>query len=224
MDKRKFKRSTKGNVTSHQNKYGSNYRKTSVLKYTNESFDVKPPADLINGLADSYDLTHLLISYEKKILDWLSDSDLPVKGTDSQTLSHILEHGHFDKKGAVEASKCLHEIRCAMLYTQEGQFEKACANALRLVSSYQRWFFAILEPTLSLGKRNTDAFTERSSKLTDAQYLDAFYLFEKLEKEYTKHGHKTRNWKKVIEHVEQHHQVKITDRALRARYKVWKSG
>lgn len=180
MDKRKVKITKVGVKTSTQIRYGTSYKKNSVLK--NESTDItnatgeqlKTICDQIN---ETYDIEAQLTSYENNILKWLSQIGLPTTDSENTWLSHILKIKYPDTKGALQASNCLFEIKCIRAYIEDNQHKKACSNALRLVGAYQYWFVAITEATLSLGTSRIKYITT-NTKLTEEQYKKCFEFYE----------------------------------------------
>lgn len=242
MDKRKLKITKSGNKTTIQSKYGSSHKKVSILKNESSDFTNASNDELIkslNQLNNSYDIDQRLNSYEEIILQWLKDQGLPTtvesldfkgapttdinKAKTINSLEAILKTRHEDIKGTREAADCFFLIDSIRSYLQADNYKAACSSSLVLVSCFSKWHFALFEPTLSLGQSRQDGLLQRNNKLTDDQYEQCFMEFEKFESKDNRQGHKSRNWKKVIHFVSKEFDIKISDRTLRDKYKVWKS-
>ncbi len=126
MDKRKLKttKSPDGKTTTTRNRFGSGYKKESILLNTStvvdDSIDWK---EVIESNNSGYDPVQLIGSIENIIIRFLKDNGLPTEdfnegeprseggsGFTFKSLWQLLKEDYADVIGATQASSCLFEI------------------------------------------------------------------------------------------------------------------
>ena len=227
MDKRKIKttKSSDGKTKITRNKFGSSYKNSSKLQTVVTDISEIPldeQKDIFNDINLSYDVQHMISNYEKGIKNFISSLDLDIDIED-QWLVGTLKKDYLDHKGVIQAANCLFEIQCCRNYFRGEKYKEACANLARLVDAYNKFFFAISEATLSIGKHRTESFINKNTKLTEHQYEESFIYLESLESEITGHGCKGRRVKKTIKYIDETFNITLNERTIRDKYKVWKS-
>jgi hypothetical protein len=243
MDKRKISiaKSADGKTTITRNKFGSSYKKESILLNTST---VIAPGDSTNEMMkshnDGYDPIKLVNNIESIIMRFLKDKGLPTErfcegtsrseggqGFKTIDLPSLLKHDHADIIGAIQASSCLFEIHCCKDDLSKGDYKAGMAHALRLVTAFQMFTFAIFESKVSLGGSRQDGLIahKKMAKLTDEQCNSSFLKYETFTFTEDK-SRKLKNnekWNKVIKFIKSEFGIDISDRYLRDKYKVWKS-
>ncbi len=227
MDKKKVSIIKDGRKTTIQNRSGSSYKKISKLQtvktdMTDMTLDEKIP--IFNEINHSYDVESHLDGYDKTIKNFLSSLDIDIE---DEWLIGTLKREYIDHKGVAQAASCLFEIQCTRSYFKAGEYKKACANLARLVGAYNKFYFAIIESTVSLGASRQDGLRahKKKTKLTVNQLLSCFNKFESLNMNTDKSRklNKGEKWVKVIKFVKEEYGITISDRPLRDKYKLWKS-
>jgi hypothetical protein len=128
-----------------------------------------------------------------------------------------LKEDYFDVIGVTQASSCLFEIACCKDDLRKDNYKMGMVHALRLASSFQRFTFAVLEPTLTLGKSRQDSLIRENTKLTNEQYDKCFEYCESLGTTETGNRPLTRlaQWETTQSFVEDNFQVTISAQSLR---------
>lgn len=244
MDKRKIEvtKSPDGKTTNTRNKFGSDYKKKSILLRTStvvdNSTDIEQMFESHNA---GYDPVKLIESIENRIIQFLKDNNLPTKDFKKgvprieggsgdftfKSLPLLLKEDYHDVIGAAQASSCLFEIVCCKDDLRRGDFKAGMAHALRLVDAYNRFFFATIESTVSRGTFRKGGLLahKRKAKLTEVQYAYSFEKYESLNmnEDKTRELTNAEKWRKIIKYIKNEYDVTISDRNLRGKYKVWKS-
>ncbi len=179
MDKRKLRTSKLGKKTIVRNRYGTNYNKVSDLVNTTEPIEtLDEMREIVDSFNKTYDIKFLLEGIEGSILSWLKKNELPISDERTETswksLDHILEKRHGDHKGAKEAADCLFKISVLNSFlTNENkttkQYEEAICHALHLVTTSNRFLYAIVESDINLGKTKLNGSFVNKPKLTNEQ-------------------------------------------------------
>lgn len=190
MDKRKIKitKSSDGRTTITRNKFGSGYKKESILLRTSTVVDSSTDMDkVIKSLNDGYDPIQLIDGIEKRIFQFLKDNNLPTEGTKKTIIAALPFHlikNYSHVLGAFQAGKCLEEILCCRQTINNKDYKMATAHALRLVDEFSKFIFSTLEPTLALGNSHQGGMIGNNIKLSNDQYDQydqCFKWFESLD-------------------------------------------
>jgi hypothetical protein len=233
MNKRKIDvtKSSDGKTTNTRNKFGSGYKKKSKLLNT---FTVIEPGETtsedISSHNDGFDPIKLVEGIENTILKWLRSEELPnenpvkVPTKDGQhfvrPLYDVLKDDHSDVIGVTQARACLFEIYCCKDDLRKSNYKLGMAHALKLVTAFRNFTYAVLEPTLELGKSRQDSLIRENTKLTNEQYEKCFEYFESLVT--TEKGNrpltKQEKWEKTQSFVKGCFQVTISTQSLRKAY------
>lgn len=234
MNKRKIDvtKSSDGKTTITRNKFGSGYKKKSILLNTSTLIDPRENcSEDVRSHNDGFDPAKLVEGIENTILKWLKSEDLPtedlkeISSYDGQVfvskhLFHRLKKDHSDVIGATQAGNCLFEILCCKDDLKKSKYKEGMAHALRLVTAFQRFTYAVQEPTLELGKSRQDTLIRENTKLTNEQYDKCFEYFESLDT--TEKGirplTKREKWEKTVSYVDVNFQVTISEQSLRKAY------
>jgi len=236
MDKRKIKvtKSTDGKTTISRNKFGSGYKKESILLQTSTVIDQGNTTDeIMRSHNDGFDPAKLINGIESTIMKFLKNKDLPTKdfnegipyseggeGFTFISLPSLLKQNHADIIGVVQASSCLFEINCCKDDLRRDDFKAGMAHALRLVTAFQRFTYSVLEPTISLGKSRQEKLFHKNTKLTNDEYNLCFQHFESLDK--TEDDVRSlligEKWERTSKFAFENFEVKITTQSLRKTY------
>jgi hypothetical protein len=224
MDKRKIKttQSPDGKTTITRNTFGSGYKKESVLLNITTVVDGSIDWDKeTREISAGHDPDKLIEVIENVIIQFLKDNNLPTKDLKEgvfsfeadarfnfQRLPKLLKEDYAEVIGATQAASCLDEIASCKHHLSKSNYKKGMAHALRLVCSFQIFTFAILEPTLALGKSHHGG-------------SQCFKYYESLEK--TKDGlrklGKTEKWEKTKQYAFEKFDVNISIQSLAKTYK-----
>lgn len=238
MDSRKIKttESADEKTTISRNRFGSGYKKESILLNTSTLIDSSTDMERVcQSISAGHDPAKLIEVIENVIIKFLKDNNLPTKDLKEgvfsfeadarfnfQRLPKLLKNDYADVIGATQAASCLDEIASCKHHLGKSNYKKGMAHALRLVFSFQKFTFAIFEPTLGLGKSRNDGLLDKNTKLTNEQYNECFRYFESLDK--TNDGSrkllKGEKWNKTETYVFETFSVKITAQTLSKKYKL----
>ena len=235
MDNRKIKvtKSPDGRTTITRNKFGSGYKKESILQSTSinvNDLSTAEKSEASRSSKDAYDPEKLIEGIENRIFEFLDDRDLPTEhlqegipfsecgsGVTFKRLSNRLKDEHADVIGVTQASNCLFEIDLCRTHISKDNYQAGMSHALRLVSAFQLFTFALLEPIISLGESRQDKLVGGNTKLTNEQYDQCFKYYESLDKteDLTRSLNKSEKWIKTKEFAKDKFNKQITEQSLR---------
>ena len=186
MDKRKIKviKSDDGKTTITRNKFGSGYKKESILLRTSTVIEPGCATDEMNIHNDFYDPINLIANIEGRIFKFLEKNELPTEGTTKPIINALPYHlfsNYSHVIGAFQAGKCLEEISTCKHHLKNSDYKEGMAHALILVDMFSLFIFSTLEPTLALGQSRQDQMIGTNIKLTNDQYNLCFRHFESLD-------------------------------------------
>jgi hypothetical protein len=237
MDSRKIKttKSADGKTTISRNRFGSGYKKESILLNTSTVVDGSTDWEKeVQEISAGHDPDKLIEVIENVIIQFLKDNNLPTKDLKEgvfsfeadarfnfQRLPKLLKEDYAEVIGATQAASCLEEIASCKHHLGKSNYKKGMAHDLLLVFSFQKFTFSILEPTLALGKSHQGGMIGKNTKLTNDEYNQCFKYYESLEK--TKGGlrklGKTEKWEKTKQYAFEKFDVNISIQSLAKTYK-----